>query len=58
VKSSFNKKIFVFMLLMGGFTLVAFTIGRQMGKSEAPVPTRGRSSKKSHSKKGSGNKGK
>ncbi len=56
VKSPFNKKIFGYLLLIGGFTLAVFTIGRQTGKSSTPQPTRGRSSNKGRKKKGSGKK--
>jgi cytochrome c-type biogenesis protein CcmH/NrfF len=56
VKSPFNKKIFGSLLVIGGFTLAVFTIGRQMGKSSVPQSARGRSSNRPRKKKRSGNK--
>jgi hypothetical protein len=56
VKSPFNKKIFGYLLVIGGFTLAVFTIGRHTGKSSAPQSARGRSPNKGRKKKGSGKK--
>ena len=56
VKRPFNKKIFGYLLVIGGFTLAVFTVGRYTGKSSAPQSSRGRSPSKARKKKGSGKK--
>jgi hypothetical protein len=58
VKRPFNKKIFGFLLVIGGFTLAAFTVGKHMGKSPPPPPSRRGSSTGPRGKKGSGKKSK
>ncbi|MDF1536034.1 MAG: hypothetical protein P1S46_05955 [bacterium] len=58
VKRPFNRNIFGYLLVIGGFTLAAFTIGRQTGRSPASQPARGRFSAGPRSKKASGKKGK
>ncbi|MCK5351366.1 hypothetical protein KAJ77_02245, partial [bacterium] len=52
VKRPFNKKIFGYLLVIGGFTLAAFTIGKHMGKSPSPPPSRRGSSTGPRGKKG------
>ena len=56
VKRPFNKKIFGYLLVIGGFTLAVFTVGRYTGKSSAPQSTHSRSPNKGRKKKGSGKK--
>jgi hypothetical protein len=56
--SPFNKKIFGYLLLMAGFSVAAFTVGKYMSKAPVAPSTRRRSSSGPRPEKGSARKSK